>query len=295
MRAVLRRMGLDVYVPPPVPQGCITDVTSGDKVLSCEGMSVIAAVPAVCQRPGCGLILQLHGDTGSGPLIDGHTKLHELGKARGYIVISPSSGKPPPSWNAGDDSKLIAMTKLFRDVFRVDSKKVHVTGFSRGGFTTWRLVCDASDLFVSAAPGGAGFGQGFGERTCFQNGKAPAQKIDLLILMGRTDASVGYTTMSGIRDAARTNYGTAAVATVLQNDPKFTHNQWKNAAGVVIETFDHAYETDPNGPFGDARGHCFPGSTSDPNAPAYAVPCVLPNGFTWGQEVMKFFEAHPRP
>ena len=67
----------------------------------------------------------------------------------------------------------------------------------------------------------------------------------------------------------------------------------------MIETFDHAYETVDDGPFGaggqfgDANGHCIAGSTTDPYAPQYAIPCQLPNAFTWGEEVMAFFQAHP--
>jgi hypothetical protein len=62
----------------------------------------------------------------------------------------------------------------------------------------------------------------------------------------------------------------------------------------VIETFDHAYETLATGPFGGARGHCIPGSQTDPQAPQYAIPCVLPNAFVWGEQVLAFFIAHPR-
>ena len=62
----------------------------------------------------------------------------------------------------------------------------------------------------------------------------------------------------------------------------------------IIETFDHAYETVSDGPFADARGHCIPGSTTDPYAPQYAVPCRLPNAFVWGEAVLRFFMAHPR-
>ena len=76
-------------------------------------------------------------------------------------------------------------------------------------------------------------------------------------------------------------------------------NQGRSAAanGAVLlrhETYEHSYETVSPGPWSDAKGHCFPGSTLDPQAPQYAVPCKPPNAFTWGVEVMKFFEAHPK-
>jgi polyhydroxybutyrate depolymerase len=286
-----------VDATPPSPAGCIDDVSTGDHVYTCEGLRVDARVPAACQAPGCGLILVLHGDTGSGLLMEGHVKLRELGEQYGYVVIAPSG--PPwrgpqggSTWSDANDDELVAITEQFASVYRVDPKKVHVTGFSRGAFVTWRLLCDHSDLFASAAPGGAGFGGGFGETTCFQNGRAPTRKLPLLILMGRTDVSVGYDNLVGIRDAAVADYGATGPVT-LASDASYRHDRWTGTD--VIETFDHSYETVGDGPFGDARGHCIPGSTSDPYATQYAIPCELPNTFVWGEEVMRFFRAHPMP
>jgi hypothetical protein len=73
------------------------------------------------------------------------------------------------------------------------------------------------------------------------------------------------------------------------------HLRWTNAKGTVFETFEHSYETANPGPWSDAKGHCFPGSTMDPQAPQYAVPCKGPNAFVWGEQVISFFEAHPKP
>jgi hypothetical protein len=100
--------------------------------------------------------------------------------------------------------------------------------------------------------------------------------------------------MQDIRDAAIANYAVTG-PTVLASDTTYTHNRWTNAAGAVIETFDHAYETVSDGPFASAKGHCIAGSTTDPYAPQYAIPCKLPNSFVWGEEVMTFFLAHPMP
>jgi polyhydroxybutyrate depolymerase len=282
--------------PAPTPSGCIDNTATGDHTYTCEGLRVDASIPAKCQKPGCGLILELHGDTGTGLLMDGHTNLRALGKTEGYIVIAPTgpaygSGQPGSTWTRAEDAKLIAMTKLFAQVYRVDAARVHVTGFSRGGFVTWRLLCDASDLFASAAPAAAGNGNG--ETTCFGGGRNPAQSIDLLFLMGRTDQPVPYSTMVSIRDAAIARFGGGTQGTVA-SDAKYAHFRWTTANNAVIETFDHAYETDPTGPFGTSRGHCFPGSQSDPQAVQYAVPCKGPNAFVWGEEVMKFFKAHPK-
>lgn len=284
--------------PPPVPSGCITDVSAGTHKYTCEGLAVDARIPAQCDQPGCGLILELHGDTGNGLLIEAHLKLFDLGATNGYIVIAPTGpayggGQPGSTWSQSNDAALIAITKKFQSVFRVDDKKIHATGFSRGGFVNWRLLCDASDLFASVAPAAAGSGGPNGEVTCFASARAPTRKADILFLMGKTDQPVPYSSMTSIRDAAIANYG-ATNPVVVASDTKYTHNRWTNPQGVVIETFDHSYETVSPGPWASAKGHCVPGSTMDPQAPQYAVPCKLPNAFTWGDEVMKFFLAHPK-
>ena len=283
--------------PPPIPNGCITDVSTGDHVYTCGGLQVDARIPAACQAPGCGLILVLHGDTGTGLLMDGHVKMRELGAQNGYVVVAPTGppyggGLPGSTWKSTNDATLVQMVRDFAAVFRVDMKKIHVTGFSRGAFVTWRLLCDHSDLFASAAPAGAGFGTSFGEQTCFTTGRSPARKLPIIFLMGRTDASVGYTTMTQIRDAAIANYAAAGPVNVAM-DAQYRHDRWTGTG--VIETFDHAYETVNDGPFASAKGHCIAGSTTDPYAPQYAIPCKLPNAFVWGEEVMRFFRAHPMP
>lgn len=288
-----------VDATPPVPAGCIDDVSSGDHAYTCGDLAVDARIPPACQAPGCGLILVLHGDTGNGLLMDAHVKMRELGAQYGYIVVAPTGppyggGQPGSTWHDTNDATLVDIVNQFASVFRVDTKKIHVTGFSRGGFVTWRLLCDHADLFASAAPAGAGFGGGFGETTCFENTRAPSREIPILFMMGRTDASVGYQNMVAIRNAAIARYA-ASGPTVIDQDSDYTHNRWTNERDVVIETFDHAYETVADGPWASAKGHCIAGSTTDPYAAQYAIPCELPNAFVWGEQVMTFFRAHPMP
>jgi hypothetical protein len=82
---------------------------------------------------------------------------------------------------------------------------------------------------------------------------------------------------------------------MLAGDANYTHGRWTGANGALIETLDHAYETVDPGPFASANGHCIPGSTSDPQAAQYAIPCKLPNAFVWGDKAIEFFLAHPMP
>jgi hypothetical protein len=107
-------------------------------------------------------------------------------------------------------------------------------------------------------------------------------------------SSVGYGSLTQIRDAAIASYGATGPANLVM-DAGYRHDKWTSPDGAVIETFDHAYETVSDGPFASANGHCIPGSTTDPYAAQYAIPCQLPNSFVWGDEVMTFFRAHRMP
>jgi len=291
---------------PPSPGGCITDVAPGAHTFTCEGLVTEVFVPAACQRPGCGLVMELHGDTGTGPLMDANTNLMALGAARGYIVVAPTG--PPrsdglgPTWTSAEDDKLIAIAALVSSVFRTDHRKSHLTGFSRGGYVTWRLLCQHADLFASFAPAASGSSpggdcNGVPEVSCPFDASAPggmpARAVPVLFLIGRTDAAVPYACAARIRDAAVAAWGLGA-SQMLAGDAAYAHTRWQ-APGAWLETFEHSYETAPDGPVAAFHGHCFPGSTYDPYAQTYAVACAPPNAFTWGEEVMRFFIAHPEP
>jgi poly(3-hydroxybutyrate) depolymerase len=252
-------------------------------------------VPTVCTRPGCGLILEIHGDTGTGLLEDAHTKLRDLGDRAGYIVLAPTGPAigdvvEGSTWSRANDATLVDIVRQFVDVFRVDQNKVHVTGFSRGGYTTWRLLCDHADLFASGAPAAAGATDA---GPCFVPGRTPSRKVPILFMLGRTDASVTYPNTTRIRDAAIGSYG-ATGPRAIASDATYTRSRWTSADGVVIDVLEHGYENSPDSSWAGAKGHCIPGSTVEPTAPQYALACKGPTTFNWGEEVMRFFQTHPR-
>jgi len=294
--------------PGPVPDGCITDVSPGAHTFTCEGLRTDLFVPAECERPGCGLILELHGDTGSGLLIDANTDLMALGAASGYLVVAPTGPPRPdglgPTWTPAEDEKLIAILQAVAGAFHTDRARTHLTGFSRGGYLTWRLLCTHAELFASAAPAAAGSSpgadcHGVAEVSCPFDatlpGGMPSRPVPVLFLIGRTDVPVPYACAARLRDQAVAAWA-LGLPVVLSGDPQNTHSRWTSPAGpALLETWEHSYQTAPDGPEAALRGHCVPGSTFDPYAPAYAIACAPPNAFTWGAEVIRFFDRHPGP
>ena len=96
----------------------------------------------------------------SGIVEDNNTNLRRLGEQYGYIVVQPNAAPAPPvsSWTpATDDPKVFAFIELAVSTLHADTKRVHMTGFSEGGYMTYRFLCDHADYFASVAPAaGAG-------------------------------------------------------------------------------------------------------------------------------------------
>ena len=154
------------------------------------------------------------------------------------------------------------------DVFRTDPKKNHLTGFSRGGFVTWRLLCKHADLSRRWPP------RPPARRTDVERlhvRRRRHQQLSLRRLPGgkprwrsRSCSSwVGPTSPSPRVYVADPRAGDRRLEpreqVTVDGDANYTHSRWTNANGTVLETFEHSYETEPSGPFGYAKGHCFPG------------------------------------
>jgi poly(3-hydroxybutyrate) depolymerase len=262
-------------------QECAVLTAPGTHDVTCEGMPVYTRVPSNCPASGCGLILEIHGDGGTGALQDAHLKLADLGEDAGYVLIAPTGGGFPAR-----DEALVAITRRFMEALNVDRRKIHVTGFSRGGYAVWRLACNHQDLFASIAPAAAGVARP-GETSCFSEGPEPSRSIPILQLIGLNDQNVPARTQVAMRDLLVERWQLTGPERISADD-NYAHNRWSRPDGYLLEVFEHRYATRRGG------GHCVPGSTAY-DAPRYAYGCAPPNAFNWGEEVMRFFQAHPMP
>ena len=142
-------------------------------------------------------------------------------------------------------------------MFGTDATKTHVTGFSRGGYVTWRLMCEHADRFASVAPGAAGSApggdcMGTDEVSCPFDasvpGGMPSRPVPVLFLIGRTDAPVPYSCAARLRDQAVAGWSLGA-AQVLSGDDRQTLTRWAATQGSgLLETWEHDYQTVPDGP-----------------------------------------------
>jgi polyhydroxybutyrate depolymerase len=136
--------------------------------------------------------------------------------SEGFILVMPNgnvqnadgSWGVTGSWNAGeccggaaqngvDDVALIrAILGEVGKHVNVDLSRVYATGFSNGGFLSFRLACEAADLFTAIAPAAGAVGSptlapmGVGNAS-FTVCK-PSAKVPVLALHGDADSLVPY-------------------------------------------------------------------------------------------------------
>ncbi len=123
-----------------------------------QGRTYRLAVPAdydgVHARP---MVLLFHGFASNARAFDAETSFDRLGRARGFIVVTPDGSGNPLSWNlfdpaASDDYGFVE--KLVAHVageLCVDRARIFASGHSAGAAFTGFLVCRKPYLFAASA------------------------------------------------------------------------------------------------------------------------------------------------
>ena len=108
------------------------------------------------------LVLDLHGFTSWATEQLERTRWGELADANGFIVVEPDGFDK--SWNAKvccgtAQAENIDDVAFIREVVSrvsaelcIDAKRIYATGHSNGAMMTFRLGCEAADLFAAIAP-----------------------------------------------------------------------------------------------------------------------------------------------
>ncbi len=131
------------------------------------------------------------------------TGLPAKSDAEGFILVMPNG--LDNSWDAGTccSSQGLDEPEFIRAVFtevgkhlNIDLGRVYATGLSNGGYLSFRLGCEMSDVFVAIAPsaGAVGLpsiGGGPGANSTFSKCE-PKQSVSVLELHGTADPLVPY-------------------------------------------------------------------------------------------------------
>jgi pimeloyl-ACP methyl ester carboxylesterase len=286
---------------------CFPNPGAGHQVYTCNGLAFDVEVPAACANGGCGIILDVHGMTMSAAMEDANTELRARGGAAGFVVIQPSAKPAPPQaqWTTADEPIVYDFLTRAIAVYGIDPDRVHMTGFSQGGFMTWRFLCQHADLFASVAPAAAAsscpvVGNPSGPAACtFTGSELPSRKLPILYMHGRADQNyIPFSCAQPQVDAIVHAWNLTSEG-VVASSPTYTRTRWSDGAGTVVELIAHDYFSNAQVPLVSAtklQGHCYPGST-DPGAQPgqlFSFRCEQPASFVWGDEVVEFFVAHPR-
>jgi polyhydroxybutyrate depolymerase len=246
---------------------------------------------------GTMLVLNFHGFSNSALIQRTVSRMDKSSDLHGYIAVYPEG--VATSWNAGDccgtawvdavdDVKFVKelVQKLESD-YCIDPKRVYSTGYSNGGFLSYRLACEMSDTFAAIAPVAGQLG--ILPSTC-----NPKRPVPLLEIHGTSDPIVPY------------NGGTPIIGFDLGPVPKFRSvaeslaawTQKNSCLGSPKTIYQKGDATCSQ--YGlcqadvvhckiDQGGHTWPGGVP--------IPLVGKTGTDLGatETIYDFFAAHPMP
>lgn len=145
------------------------------------------------------LVLDFHGGGGNANTQMKTSKFSDLADQQGFIVAYPNgTGRHDDkllTWNGGtccayavtnqiDDVGFVrALVKDVESKYKIDAKRIYATGLSNGGIFSYRLACDASDLFAAVAPVSG---------TLNYVRCSPVQPVSVIHFHGTDDSHIGY-------------------------------------------------------------------------------------------------------
>lgn len=201
------------------------------------------------------------------------TGLPAKSDAEGFVLIMPFGHGN--SWNGGDCcgtaqsmglDDVGLMRAIFAEVGRhvnLDLGRVYTTGLSNGGYLSYKLACEAADLFVAAAPGSAA-----APKSC-----NPSQPISILDVHGTADTYVPYEVQKPSLETLATANGcqvTTKASTILKSGGDTTCVNYDGCPagvfvnGCTINGGGHVWFGDPSCGTGvGALGCIFVGANSN--------------------------------
>jgi pimeloyl-ACP methyl ester carboxylesterase len=255
---------------------CAPEAVAGHQELDCpEGVHMDVEASDACAAGGCGVILDVHGFTMSGDLMDEHSRMRALAPPLDYVVIQPTAPGVPSSWGTGEHDDVVYDFLLATiDRFAIDPHRIHMMGFSQGGMMTYRMICTHAELFASVAPTAG--------TACF-DGSEPAVELPILHTHGHEDAIISWSVFGAPQRDAILAAWPFGPPILMSQGSGYTATKWISASGTVFELWEHDYDAGIL-----IGGHCLPGP--DDGAPYRC------NGseFDLSSEILRFFMEHPK-
>ncbi len=277
------------------------------KTLFVDGFSRSYAVnlpPNYYQSANFSVVIALHGGGGDALQFETTSKLSEKANTSRFIVVYPEGVKNTGtlgarSWNAGnccdyasdnniDDvafiSKLIDRLVL---TYKINPKKIYVTGHSNGGMMAYRLACELSNKIAAITPNASTM---VVDQPC-----SPSRAMPILHMHSVLDTKVPYKGGTGTGAGTEGVYlpsinsvlktwskknNCNALAQVITNNSGYKLTRWSNCSSNAI--IDYYLTKD--------GGHGWPGGL--PGGPNSDTPstAINANDLLWN-----FFQQHQLP
>ena len=99
------------------------------------------------------LVVFLHGGAGDENNYMAQNVLQPAADRYGYLIVSVNGRGPDSSYLVpnGGEKDVIDVTALMRKYYKVDPKRIYLTGHSMGGMGTWSVGLNHRDLFAALA------------------------------------------------------------------------------------------------------------------------------------------------
>jgi len=248
---------------------------------------------------------------------DANTNMRALGEKNGYIVVQPNA--PAKNWNydihwdppfnkesAGDRAiNNVVQELLAVSAWKVDRNRIHLTGFSEGGWVTGRMLCTYQHFYKSFVMlAGASNADPL---ECVQPG---SPQPPLLVNQGLNDLSSHWSAWTSSLEKVKGKWklgegkviaGNATCSPGMDEDEGrvgcYTRTRYESPTGTPLEVLSYNYVADYF-----LKGHCFPGGTDTGKIGAGFAAFSCPGtqeratgfkaAYTIGEEAMKWFMAH---
>lgn len=248
------------------------------------------------------LVIAMHGGGGEAVQFESTSKLTDKANASGFIVVYPEGVQSngllkARTWNAGkcceyaaknniNDVEFISqLIDLLIASYKIDPKKVYVTGHSNGGMLSYRLACELADKIAAIAPNGCTM---VVEPPC-----TPSRPVPVLHMHSILDFNVPYTGGIGVGftevyyppvDSVLNVWSVINKCTttsqVLVNNASYKHTEWRDCNNDM--TIQYYLTKD--------GGHAWPGGL--PGGPNSDTPSTVisANDLLWD-----FFQQYQLP
>jgi polyhydroxybutyrate depolymerase len=175
--------------------GALLSRGSGNSADTGPANRPIVYVPSKLPAGKVPLVIALHGSGGTPLGMESSTQFDRLARRHGFIVAYLASGSPGDNWILPSETASISsMIDRLEASEPIDPTRVYVTGFSAGGYESYRSGCRLSKKVAAIAPVGVSMNQAL-YQTC-----KVSRPVSTLIVIGSADAG-HYGGYSGLPSA----------------------------------------------------------------------------------------------